>query len=210
MYSESWNQIPRIIVLNCSLSVVSWRFYHFLKLNKPRVKYMFLKDNFPVPVFLILSVLLSISKRKKYSPVKKFRFGAYLRRTFFSWCLGFLLSTCSAKCGRQPFSGDTHGDLCSMFSSPSWAAVPTDVCKGVPCHFKPLEVFQFSDRAVKAGDRCLPFSLWLHYHVPTVTHNQPCNRQCKHPLNLPENAATNSHAHLPLRVSQILSCAPFA
>lgn len=49
MYSESWNQIPHIIVLNYSLSVVSWRFHHFQKPNKPRVKYMFLKDNSPVP-----------------------------------------------------------------------------------------------------------------------------------------------------------------
>lgn len=143
MYPESWSQITQTTTVFNYFLLVSWTFHQFLKFDRPRVKYMFLKDNFLVPCLSYFSFCESYypspkKKKKIFFPKEKaqgphqedFVFTMAGAPTRYLFCQPWQMVSQVT----QP-----HSDLCGVLSWPDWAAVPTDACGSVQCHFKPFE-----------------------------------------------------------------------
>lgn len=163
MYSESWSQITRTTTVFNYFLLNNWMFHQFLKFNRPRVKYMFLKDNFPVPCFSYFSFCESyypspkrkkiFSKEKSSGPTSG---GPCCHDGWASYSL-FVLPTVT-----NAFSGDT-ATLWSV-----WYVELTQLgCSPYRCMWHCAMPLQAPRSFIVQWQGCreqrkVPFSLWLH------------------------------------------------
>lgn len=192
MYPESWSQITQTTTVFNYFLLVSWTFHQFLKFDRPRVKYMFLKDNFLVPCLSYFSFCESyypspniyiyiFSKEKSSGPTSG-------RLCFYdgwgSYSL-FVLPTVT-----DAFSGDT-ATLWSV-----WCVELTRLgCSPYRCMWQcamPLQAlrsFIVQWPGYWGQRKELVFLLMTPLTCQDrATHDQPCSRQSKPLLSLPENS----------------------
>lgn len=214
MYSESWNRIIWTVFLNCFLFVAGWMFHNFLKPNRPRVKYLFLKNNFPVLHFSYFSFSQSYYQSPKEKIIiqrESLGSGPASGELSFHGGWGSFPLCVLATVIYAPFSGDTATSwYVGRVELTQLGWVPADMWRGVSCHYAPLQVPQGFSRVVGCQEGRKVSAFLLRTQLPRqdrVIHSQPCSRRCKHPLNLPENVVSHQFPpRAPLSVSQVLPC----
>lgn len=140
--------------------------HHFLKPDRPRVKYILLKDHFIVPSYYI-----SVIHPSYYiSPITNLQWEKALHVSD-SWHPSLWLGPTSLFL----FYWTWHMVIFQMTQphSPNWAAVLIGVWRGVPGRNAPTWShlwFQSTGTELKVRDPCASFLSWRHYRIRTQSH----------------------------------------